>query len=107
MADTGSEHSGNTQGLNLAISLCLTYTLCIVLVRLWIRKGAFGTCFGFGLALANTAGYDDLVVLVTTIFSLGHTAADYVALSDGLGKPWQELIAEGHLSALNNVSEQT
>ncbi|QIW98179.1 hypothetical protein AMS68_003697 [Peltaster fructicola] len=85
-----AEHSNNATGLNLAISLCLTYTLCIVCVRLWIRKGGFG--------------HDDTVVLVTTLFSLGHTAADYAALANGLGKPWETVIANGRLPSLNSAT---
>lgn len=95
---------GSVEGLNLVISLCLTYTLCIVLVRLWIRRGAFGSYMTpFRISWLTSSGYDDIVVYVATLFTLGHTATDYVALVEGLGKPWQEISDSKQLSSLNAV----
>ena len=87
--DTPSQHTGRVEALNLTISLCICYTLCIALVRLWIRRGAFGV--------------DDLVVLAATLATLGHTGTSYAALSLGLGKPWSEIGNSGKLPELNAV----
>lgn len=76
-------------GVNLAISLCLTYIICISCLRIWIRRGAFGV--------------DDAVIAVATLLTFGHTAVDYVALSAGLGKSWRGLEDEGKLKSLNAV----
>lgn len=83
-------HLGYSDSVNLTISLCLTYTLCISGIRIWIRKGAFGA--------------DDLVIALATLVSLGHTAADYVALAHGLGTPWTHIVKDERLSILNDVS---
>lgn len=56
MSDTASQHIGHIDTLNLTVSLCLCYTLCIALVRVWIRRGAFGA--------------DDLVVFFATLVTL-------------------------------------
>jgi hypothetical protein len=74
MSDPLNQHLGHVDVLNLTVSLCLCYTICIALVRLWIRRGAFGI--------------DDVVVLVATAVTLSHTGTSYIALADGLGKPW-------------------
>jgi hypothetical protein len=84
-----SQHIGHVDALNLTVSLCLCYTICIALVRLWIRRGAFGV--------------DDLVVLVTTVVTLSHTGTIYAALADGMGKPWMDIKASKDLAALNTV----
>lgn len=88
--DTLSQHIGHVDALNLTVSLCLCYTLCIALVRLWIRLGSFGT--------------DDLVVLSATSVTLGHTGTSYAALASGLGKSWSEISDTGKLTELNTVS---
>jgi hypothetical protein len=82
-------HLGFSDSVNFTISLCLTYTLCISCVRIWIRKGAFGV--------------DDIVIAIATLVSFGHTAADYVALANGLGTPWAHIVNEENLSSLNAV----
>lgn len=84
-------HPGYEDAVNLTISLCLTYTLCIACVRLWIRKGSFGV--------------DDIVIAVATVLTLCHSGADYTALAEGLGSPWQKLAAERrkNLRGLNEV----
>ena len=78
------QHVGHVDAVNLTVSLCLCYTICIALVRLWIRRGAFGV--------------DDLVVLVATLVTLSHTGSSYAALADGLGKPWIDIKALKDLS---------
>jgi hypothetical protein len=87
--DTFSQHIGHADALNLTVSLCLCYTLCIALTRLWIRKGAFG--------------FDDAVVFAATLVTLSHTGTSYAALSYGLGKPWSEVGSSGKLPEVNTV----
>lgn len=89
MSDSPNHHVGHIDAVNLTVSLCLCYTICIALVRLWIRRGAFGV--------------DDLVVLVATVVTLSHTGSSYAALTDGLGKPWIEIKASKDLAKLNVV----
>lgn len=84
-----SEHIGFADTTNLTISLCLVYTLCIGCVRIWIRKGAFGA--------------DDLVILVATLFTLGHSAASYAALAHGLGIPWTIVTDKYSVASLDKV----
>ena len=82
-------HPGYQDGVNLVVSLALTYVICISCVRLWIRKGSYGS--------------DDAVVAVATVVSFGHTAADYLALANGLGMPWRDSSLPNNLLALNTV----
>lgn len=89
MSFTPHQRIGHVDATNLTVSLCLCYTLLIALVRLWIRRGAFGV--------------DDLVVLVATIVTLSHTGSSYAALADGLGKPWVDLEGGKDLAKLNAV----
>lgn len=84
-------HPGNQDGLSLTISLCLTYVICISCVRLWIRKGSFGS--------------DDIVIAVATVVSFLHTATDYLALANGLGKPWDSIDGSNTLPVLNAVCQ--
>ena len=81
---------GDENTVNLTISLCLTYTLCIACVRVWIRKGAFGS--------------DDAVIAVATLITLCNAAASYAGLAEGLGAPWLSLEGSEDLPALNAVS---
>ena len=83
------QHIGYQDTLNLTISLCLIYTLCVACVRIWIRKGSFGA--------------DDLVIAVATILTLCHSAASYAALAAGLGIPWSNLSRSDDSSSLNAV----
>ena len=83
-------HPGNSDGVNLTTSLCLTYIICISCVRLWIRKGSYGS--------------DDLVIAVATIISFAHTATDFLALAYGLGRPWEQISGREGLEVLNAVS---
>lgn len=87
--DTPSKQYGHVDVVNLTVSLCLCYTLCIALVRLWIRRGAFGV--------------DDLVVLFATLVTLGHTGSSYAALAKGLGKPWNDIADDPELNDLDAV----
>ena len=73
-----------------AISLALIFTICVALLRVWIRRSAYGR--------------DDVVVAAATLLSFGHTAATYTAISGGLGRPWSAVKAEGDLPKLNKVS---
>ncbi|KAM0705577.1 hypothetical protein Q7P35_006936 [Cladosporium inversicolor] len=91
MSDSPNQHHvGHVDAVNLTVSLCLCYTICIALVRLWTRRGAFGV--------------DDLVVLVATVVTLSHTGSSYAALADGLGKPWEDIKASKDLAKLNAAS---
>ncbi|KAK5723232.1 hypothetical protein LTR15_004929 [Elasticomyces elasticus] len=83
------QRPGKQDALNLTISLCLTYTLCVAGVRVWIRKGSFGL--------------DDAVIGLSTIVTLCHYATSYVGLSQGLGSSWQQ-IREAHGVAVLNGS---
>lgn len=67
-------HPGNQDGVLLTVSLALTYVICISCVRLWIRKGSYGS--------------DDFVILVATFTGFVHTAMDFLALANGLGAPY-------------------
>lgn len=89
MSSTAGQHIGHVDALNLTVSLCLCYTLCIALVRLWIRRGAFGV--------------DDLVILFATLVTLGHTGTSYAAMAYGLGKPWLRIRADESVAELNGV----
>ena len=80
---------GYSKGVNLTISLCLTYILCMTGIRIWIRKGALGV--------------DDWVIGAATLVALGHTAADYGAFANGLGLPWRQILDTRNLVALNDV----
>lgn len=86
-------HLGFSDSVNVTVSLCLTYTLLLSCVRIWIRKGAFGV--------------DDLVIAIATLVSFGHTAADYVALANGLGTPWAHILDDENLSSLNAVNHSS
>lgn len=75
------------------ISLCLCFTVCIALLRVWIRRNAYGS--------------DDIVIGVATLVSLGHTGSSYAALSAGLGGKWSTISSEGsNLAQLNQVCGQ-
>lgn len=93
MSDTASQHIGHIDTLNLTVSLYLCYTLCIALVRLWIRRGAFGV--------------DDLVVLFATLVTLGHTGTSYAAMAYGLGKPLAIIRRDESIAELNAVCVST
>lgn len=89
MSDSLNQHIGYVDAATLAVSLCLTYTICIGCVRIWIRRGAYG--------------FDDLVVLLATVITLGHTGSSYAALANGLGKPWSFLREAENLGQANAV----
>ncbi|WPG98161.1 Hypothetical protein R9X50_00094700 [Acrodontium crateriforme] len=84
------QHTGFQDGLNLTISLCLVYTLCIAGLRAWIRRKAYGV--------------DDFVIAAATLVTLAHTACDYVALSQGLGLPWTTLTQDIDMHRLNEAT---
>ncbi len=83
-------HLGFSDAVNVTISICLTYTLLLACMRIWIRKGAYGV--------------DDIVIAIATLVSFGHTAADYADLSSGLGMPWAQLVDNKNLISLDTVS---
>lgn len=83
------QREGHENSLLFVISLSLVFTICVALLRLWIRKSAYGV--------------DDVVIGVATLLSLGHTAADYAAMSYGLGKSWPSIRKQGDLTQLNEV----
>ena len=47
------QHLGYVDSLNVAISICLTYTLIFSFIRVYLRKGSFGS--------------DDAVVIAATV----------------------------------------
>ncbi|CZT22712.1 uncharacterized protein RCC_08417 [Ramularia collo-cygni] len=81
---------GYVNPLAFTISLCLCFTVCVALLRVWIRRNAYGL--------------DDAVIGVATLVSLGHTASGYAALMAGLGRPWSKILAEEDLARLNQAS---
>lgn len=81
---------GYQGGVLLAVSLALTYVICISCVRIWIRKGSYGS--------------DDLVVLIATMTGFVHTAVDYLSIANGLGTPYEDIQQSGSLPVLNAVS---
>ncbi|KAI7505084.1 hypothetical protein KC367_g803 [Hortaea werneckii] len=86
-----SQHrEGYQDALNLVVSLCLIYTLCIACVRIWIRRGSYGT--------------DDLVIAIGTIITLCNSGANYAALANGLGTKWPSLKESESLPDLNGAS---
>ncbi|KAF2172959.1 hypothetical protein M409DRAFT_16910 [Zasmidium cellare ATCC 36951] len=84
------QREGHENSLLFVISLSLVFTICIALLRLWIRKSAYGV--------------DDVVIGAATLVSLGHTGADYAAMSYGLGKTWPSILQQGDLARLNEAS---
>jgi hypothetical protein len=73
------------------VSLCLCFTVCIALLRVWIRRNAYGV--------------DDIVIGLATFVSLGHTGSSYVALAMGLGGKWTSISKNRtELAKLNQVS---
>lgn len=83
------QREGYENSLLFVISLSLVFTICVALLRLWIRKSAYGV--------------DDVVIGAATLVSLGHTGADYAAMSYGLGKTWPSIRQQGDLAQLNEV----
>lgn len=62
---TPSHHVGYVDGVNFTISICLTYTLCVTFLRVWIRRVLFG--------------WDDLVVGAATVrFPLCQTNSPFL-----------------------------
>lgn len=82
-------HEGYSDSLNLVVSLCLVYTLCIACVRVWIRRGAYGS--------------DDIVIAIGTVITLCNSGASYAALAEGLGAKWATIRTSNSLAALSGV----
>ncbi|SMQ46407.1 unnamed protein product [Zymoseptoria tritici ST99CH_3D7] len=73
------------------ISLCLCFTVCIALLRVWIRRSAYGV--------------DDVVIGIATLVSLGHTGSSYAALASGLGGKWTTISSsKTDLAKLNQAT---
>ena len=83
------QRHGFVDSLNLVVSLCLVYTICIACVRIWIRRGSYGT--------------DDLVIAIGTLVTLCNSGTSYAALANGLGKKWEDLQGQDDLASLSGV----
>ena len=81
---------GYQNGTIFTVSYCLIFTLFVGGARLWIHRGAYQL--------------DDVVTGLATLVTLGHTVSSYVALAEGLGKPWLNLISQNNIAVLNDVS---
>ncbi|KAH9814262.1 hypothetical protein Tdes44962_MAKER05699 [Teratosphaeria destructans] len=85
-----SDLDQSVEVLILVVSLCLIYTLIIAGVRIWIRRKGFDV--------------DDFVIAFATLLILSNSAADYVAMAEGLGTPWSEVQERrSSVSALNEA----
>lgn len=71
------ERDGFENATAYVISLCLVFTICVGLLRLWIRKSAYGR--------------DDLMIGAATLLTFGHTGASYAALKYGIGRTWTDI----------------
>lgn len=80
-------HLGYADSLNVAISICLTYTLIFTCVRIHLRRSSFGA--------------DDVVVIFATIAAMVHFATSYACLTAGLGKPYDMI--KNNISQLSSV----
>ncbi|KXT14632.1 hypothetical protein AC579_3690 [Pseudocercospora musae] len=84
------QREGYENAVTYTISLCLVFTICVGLVRAWIRRNAYGR--------------DDVVIGLATLLSFGYTGASYAAVAAGLGKPWSRIKADPDLAELNEAS---
>ncbi|KAF2859173.1 hypothetical protein K470DRAFT_278008 [Piedraia hortae CBS 480.64] len=66
-------HQGYEDAINLTISICLTYTLCIAILRFILKR--------------RDGGSDDIVVGIATLFTISNAVANYLSLDFGLGAP--------------------
>ena len=107
--------------LEVVVTLCLTYTLCIFFLRLWMRRRLYGVDDLIALVATVSSFYipgralpahvRDLalcfcVLRLTTfsqVLSIAQFATQYVALSNGLGRPSPYLATSPSLGTLNNV----
>ena len=85
-----ANETGYSKSVNLVISLCLSYTILVACVRIWIRKAAFGV--------------DDSIIAFATFITIVHTGADYAAVANGLGSPWKTVVQMDNIGTLNAVS---
>ena len=83
------QREGYENAVTYTISLCLVFTICVGLVRVWIRRNAYGR--------------DDIVIGLATLVSFGYTGASYAAVAAGLGKPWSRIKEDADLAKLNEV----
>ena len=89
MAEPHNHDVGYKDSLTLTTSICLTYTLCVTILRAWIRRSNYGL--------------DDVVIAIATLICLGHFACNYVAIKYGAGAPWSWLLAHGNVHDVNEV----
>jgi hypothetical protein len=82
-------HQGLEDAVNLTISICLCYTLCIACVRAWIRRQALGV--------------DDAVIAFATLVTLSNSASSYIAVANGLSSSWDSLQSDGNVYNANQV----
>ncbi|GIZ40553.1 hypothetical protein CKM354_000388700 [Cercospora kikuchii] len=81
---------GYQNAVSFTISICLVFTICVAIIRLWIRRHAYGS--------------DDAIIAAATITSLGQIGASYVSYAKGLGKPWTRIAVQDDLRNLNQAS---
>ncbi|USW48102.1 hypothetical protein Slin15195_G014210 [Septoria linicola] len=81
---------GYQNAVSFTISLCMVFTICVAIIRFWIRKHAYGV--------------DDAIIGAATIISLGQLGASYASYAAGLGKPWSRIADEHNLQMLHEAS---
>ncbi|KAF2854151.1 hypothetical protein T440DRAFT_269565 [Plenodomus tracheiphilus IPT5] len=84
-------HSGNAAVLKFALGLCLCYTLCVLVLRGFIRWRIYGV--------------DDAIVLVSTILALAFFGCGYTSAALGLGRPDAELDLQQ--SSIEELNQET
>ena len=100
--------------LEVVISLCFTYALCIFGMRLWMRRNLYGLDDLIALIATVSSAQDDRPVfppdrsnlwLTATfqVLAVAQYATQYLALAVGLGRSSQYLETDSKLSTLNNV----
>lgn len=82
---------GYENAVSFTISLCLVFTICVAIIRYWIRKHALGS--------------DDAVIGAATLVAFGHIGASYASYAAGLGKPWSSIIATTAQDDLNSLDQ--
>ncbi|MCJ1231161.1 hypothetical protein MMC12_007837 [Toensbergia leucococca] len=101
--------------LEVVISLCFTYALCIFGMRLWMRRNLYGLDDLIALIATVSSAQDDRPVfppdrsnlwLTATfqVLAVAQYATQYLALAVGLGRSSQYLETDSKLSTLNNAS---
>ncbi|XPS76431.1 hypothetical protein M3J07_008480 [Ascochyta lentis] len=78
-----------SKGLQLALSICLCYTLCVLSLRLYVRWKAFGN--------------DDFAILLSTILALVFFGCNYASNAAGLGLPMSTFSSQQEVIEKLNV----